>query len=169
MTIRARMAKARQSSNLADHPDRLTDVSVLAAAGMVATGESVGMALLRLRDSLDRHEWSFCVAAVAARVRHAMREVKDKPSEREQHDLAEHILRAWLLPVCPACQGRRYQTVPGTPYLSDSTCQPCRGTGALPVDFGLNGELRDAARSVAEWMDCNAHRAAEKSRGKVYG
>ncbi|WP_341928809.1 hypothetical protein [Methyloversatilis discipulorum] len=169
MTIRARMASARQSSNLADHPDKLTDVSVLAAAGMVATREAVGMALLRLRDSMDRHEWTFCLSAVAARVRYSLRDAKDKPSEREQHDLAELILRSWLLPVCPACQGRRYQTVPGTPYLSDAACHPCRGTGVIPVDHGLQGAARDAARTVAEWMDCNAHRAAEKSRGKVYG
>lgn len=169
MTIRARMASARQSSNLADQPDKITDVSVLAAAGMVATSEAVGMALLRLRDSMDRNEWPFCLSAVAVRVRYSLRDVKDKPGEREQHELAERILRAWLLPVCPACQGRRYQTIPGTPYLSDSACQPCRCTGSLSVDFGLDGAMRDAARSVAEWMDCNAHRAAEKSRGKVYG
>lgn len=169
MTIRARMATARQSSNLADQPDKITDVAVLAAAGMVATGEAVGMSLLRLRDSLDHREWPFCLSAVAARVRHSLRDVKDKPSEREQHDLAERILRAWLSPVCPSCEGRRYQTVPGTPYLSDIACAPCLGTGTRAVDHGLQGSARDAARSVAEWMDCNAHRAAEKSRGKVYG
>jgi hypothetical protein len=169
MTIRARMASARQSSNLADQPGKLTDVSVLAAAGMVATGEAIGMSLLRLRDSMDRHEWPFCLSSVAVRVRYSLRDAKDKPGEREQHELAERILRAWLLPVCPSCQGRRYQTMPGTPYLSDAVCQICHGAGILAVDHGLHGVMRDAARSVAEWMDCNAHRAAEKSRGKVYG
>ena len=103
MTTRDRLASARQSSNLADKPDRLTDVSVLAAAGMVATGQAVGMALLRLRDSLDARSWPFCLAAVATRTRTLCSSLDPKISEREQHDLAS---TSWQMggSDVPACR-----------------------------------------------------------------
>jgi hypothetical protein len=169
MTARERLASARQSSNLADRPDKLTDVSVLAAAGMVATGEAVGMALLRLRDTMDASVWPFCIAAVVTRVRLQCRAQKPRPTEREQHVLAERILSAWVSPICPACAGRRYQTIPGTPHMSDNVCQTCAGAGNLSIDYGLRGPSRIVALDVKEWMDRNAHRAGQKTKAKLYG
>jgi len=169
MTARDRLASARQSSNLADKPDSLTDVSVLAAAGMVATGEAIGMALLRLRDTMDAKAWPFCIAAVSARVRTRCVSADPRPTEREQFDLAERILRAWVSPLCPACSGRGYQTIPGTPHMSDTPCSTCAGTGSLSIDYGLRGAQRVIALDVKEWMDGNAHRAAQKTKGKMYG
>lgn len=169
MTTRDRLASARQSSNLADKPDRLTDVSVLAAAGMVATGQAVGMALLRLRDSLDAKSWPTCLAAVSTRTRTLCSSLDPKISEREQHDLAEHILRRWVAPTCPACSGRRYETIIGTPHMSDRPCQRCRGAGSLSIDAGLPAAQADVARDVAEWMDAQVHcsngRLGSKMRG----
>lgn len=169
MTARDRLASARQSSNLADVPDKLTDVSVIAAAGMVATGEAVGMALLRLRDTMDASAWPFCLVAVATRVRLQCREQDPKPTERQQHDLAERILSAWVSPICPACSGRRYQTIPGTPHMSDKVCNTCAGAGNLSIDYGLRGAARVVALDVKEWMDRNAHRAGQKTKAKLYG
>lgn len=169
MTARDRLASARQSSNLADAPDKLTDVSVIAAAGMVATGEAVGMALLRLRDTMDASAWPFCIAAVSARVRIQCKAHDPRPTEREQHDLAERILSAWVSPICPACSGRRYQTIPGTPHMSDKVCHTCAGAGNLSIDYGLRGAVRVIALDVKEWMDRNAHRAGQKTKGKMYG
>ena len=168
MTARDRLATARQSSNLSDSPDRLTDVSVLAAAGMVANGQAVGMALLRLRDTLDRHAWPFCLAATAQRVRGAYGGRHDRPSEKDQHDLAEHILRAWVAPTCPSCDGRGHQKIIGTPLMSDDPCPVCNGSGRLPIDYGLKGMDREVAHIVAIWMDRQAHSAAATIHVKLY-
>lgn len=168
MTARERLASARQSSNLADTPDKLTDVSVLAAAGMVATGEAVGMALLRLRDTMDASAWPFCVAAVATRVRGEFGGQKDRPAEREQHELAERILRAWVAPTCPSCDGRGHQKIMGTPLMSDDPCPVCNGSGRLSIDYGLKGQSRHVAHAVAIWMDKQAHSANARVHGKLY-
>lgn len=169
MTTRDRLASARQSSNLADKPDRLTDVSVLAAAGMVATGQAVGMALLRLRDSLDAKSWPFCLSATAQRTRAVCSNREQKLTEREQHDLAEHILRRWVAPTCPACSGRRYETIIGTPHMSDRPCQRCRGAGSLSIDAGLPASQTDVARDVAEWMDAQVHQSNGRLGSKMRG
>lgn len=162
MTTRDRLASARQSSNLADKPDRLTDVSVLAAAGMVATGQEVGMALLRLRDSLDARSWPFCLSATAQRTRAVCSNREQKLTEREQHDLAEHILRRWVAPTCPACSGRRYETITGTPHMSDRMCPRCSGAGTLSIDSGLPAVQKPVAQDVGEWLDERAFSAGAK-------
>ena len=167
MTTRDRLASARQSSNLADKPDRLTDVSVLAAAGMVSTGQAVGMALLRLRDSLDARSWPFCLAAVATRTRTLCSRLDPKISEREQHDLAEHILRRWVAPTCPACRGRGYETIIGTPHMSGRPCQRCRGAGVLSIDAGLPSGQKPVAQDVGIWMDERTASAGRKLSRKI--
>ena len=168
MTARDRLATARISSNLADKADTLTDVSVLAAAGMVASGQAVGMALLRLRDSLDRHAWPFCLAATAQKVRAAYGGTPDRPTEREQHELAERILRAWVAPTCPSCDGRGHQKITGTPIMSDDPCHVCNGSGRLSIDYGLKGASRQVAHAVAIWMDRQAHSAGAGIHAKLY-
>ena len=167
MTTRDRLASARQSSNLADKPDRLTDVSVLAAAGMVATGQAVGMALLRLRDSLDAKSWPFCLSATAQRTRAVCSNREQKLTEREQHDLAEHILRRWVAPTCPACSGRRYETIIGTPHMSDRPCQRCRGAGVVSIDAGLPSWQKPVAQDVGRWMDERTASAGGKLSRKI--
>lgn len=169
MTARDRLATARQSSNLTDSPDRLTDVSVLAAAGMVASSNAVGMSLMRLRDTMDRHEWPYCLSATAARARKFFAKRNDKPSEREIHDLSERILRAWVAPTCPVCDGRGHKKIAGTPLMEDEPCGVCHGAGVLPIDYGLAGGVAEASRFVAAWLDKCAADAAHQTRIKVYG
>lgn len=165
MTARDRLASARQSSNLADRPDKLTDVSVLAAAGMVASRNGIGMALLRVRDTGDLREWPYCLAAVSRKVRSE----KLKMSEREAHDLSEHILRGWVFPSCPSCDGRGYKKIAGAPILEQEPCGVCKGVGRLPIEYGLNAQKSSVARDTAAWLDRCAAQAMSDTARKVYG
>lgn len=45
----------------------------------------------------------------------------------------------WLAPNCPACHGRRWEPIPGTPKLSNRSCQACHGTGQRSIPNGLVG------------------------------
>lgn len=62
-------------------------------------------------------------------------------------DVTAAVLRWWLDPTCPACEGRRWQVVPGTGRLSDKPCPACHGTGVQVVPYGGNG------RRLANFMD----------------
>lgn len=55
--------------------------------------------------------------------------------------IALAVLYQFLFPVCPECDGRMFQTVPGSPHLSHKTCPVCEGTGerALRVPGGRHG------------------------------
>ena len=47
--------------------------------------------------------------------------------------VAKKALKHYICPVCPSCAGRRFETTPGTPMLSDRVCEHCRGTGINPL------------------------------------
>lgn len=57
----------------------------------------------------------------------------------EPQALVAEVLRWWLRPVCPACNGTKFDTVPGTARLSARACKACRGLGHLPVPGGAGG------------------------------
>lgn len=43
------------------------------------------------------------------------------------------VLIYWLHPVCPVCEGRGKEKIPGTPSLSHRDCRDCHGTGETPT------------------------------------
>ena len=51
---------------------------------------------------------------------------------------AAEILSWWLHNICPACEGRKKERIPGTPSLSHRDCQVCKGSGKTRVPHGLN-------------------------------
>ncbi len=62
----------------------------------------------------------------------------------------ELVLHWYLEGVCPACQGRRYELVPGTQIISGQVCRLCLGEGREPVHHRLPARQQDAGRWLAD-------------------
>lgn len=85
--------------------------------------------------------------------------VKDKGWEDAEH-LVAAVLRRFLSPVCPACQGRKKRVAPGTGRLDKKDCGECRGTGAAKVPYGYQGQ-----RLLEYIASCTGAAAADLREG----
>jgi hypothetical protein len=63
--------------------------------------------------------------------------------------MSRTVLRYWLVDNCPACTGRKFQTLAGTPTLSTRVCRACGGSGKAPRPWDAAG-LRGAVLRVRE-------------------
>lgn len=118
-----RITRAQTSKNLSEvNLEEIGDIDIVRACGMVGQSMPVGVSLWRLKYAGDSREFSRVVGALA--------ELLD--GKGWGVDAAEEtfrVVRHWLDDVCHACHGRGYETVPGTPMLSDVLCGECGGTG----------------------------------------
>lgn len=129
-----RLAQAFQSRNLQSHDHRLTDIDVLTAYGLTLKHRPEAAApLIHLRLGGDARAWPEARRRVIAITRHLATRQRWPLPVKEQIALAETALRHHIDPTCPHCQGRQYQTIPGTPKLSDRPCPKCRGSGIAPL------------------------------------
>lgn len=71
--------------------------------------------------------------------------------------LAAVVLHHWLDPVCPACQGRKFQLAKGAPSLSVKVCGTCQGVGRPNPPGGQHGR----------WMLNYLDRSVEVARGSI--
>lgn len=55
--------------------------------------------------------------------------------------VADLALAHHVAPACPACQGRRWQLILGTPSVSGAPCTTCHGSGRRPVHRRLFEEV----------------------------
>lgn len=67
----------------------------------------------------------------------------------------------WLAPNCPACHGRRWEPIPGTPKLSNRSCQVCQGGGQRSIPNGLVG------RQIVAFLDDCVNLAHAGMRAKL--
>jgi hypothetical protein len=158
-----RYARATSSSHLRLDMVRACDLDAIIAAGWVRAGLSTSV--LRLIVELDgadkrilsnpsdsRMEWSLLstklqslptarreMLAYAHTVAPRFPEVKVELVLT----IALAVLAQHLLPTCPACSGRRFETIPNTPKLSHKACRLCHGRGErqLRVPGGRGGQL----------------------------
>ena len=54
-------------------------------------------------------------------------------------DLPARVLLHWLSSTCSACQGRKFQLIPGKDVLSERACGCCKGAGVVPPPGGKAG------------------------------
>jgi hypothetical protein len=85
------------------------------------------------------------------------REEREAEVERARTKAAE-VIRYWLDQTCQGCDGRRWQTIPGSPGLSNKVCHVCGGTGIAPVPHQQHG------RKLANHMDQCVHRYRQLSQ-----
>jgi len=64
--------------------------------------------------------------------------------------ISEAALSLYLHPTCPACRGRKFEPIPGTPALSDRACKTCHGSGRHPLPARHRREVSDLVQALTD-------------------
>lgn len=128
MTTREQIGKAQHSRDLGEvQVDEIGDVDIIRACGMAAASNPLGLRVWRWRYNGDHRELPH-IAEVLIEQGYAM-------------GVVGRVLMHLSGDVCPACHGRGYKLVEGTPMLSDDICLSCHGVGRKPIEGEKEGEL----------------------------
>jgi len=138
--------------------------ALIATAGL----DRLGAALLRLRLVGDAHEYGPTLRHLQPAVRRELAIRGLATSGEAARRAASRALRAWLAGPCQACQGRRYEQIPGAPSLSDRPCQGCAGTGSRISDF-MQGSDRDQLACALILIEHRYGHAIGALRARLYG
>lgn len=126
--MRERIGTAQHSDDLSEaKTGDLGDVDIIRACGMAGAHSPLSLSIWRWRVGGDRRE----IFAVAR----GLIEMGQDPQ------LVHRVLAHLADDLCRPCKGRGYDTVPGTPMLSDEICGHCHGTGRVPVKHDQEREL----------------------------
>lgn len=153
VTIAEHYITANAASNLRVEADKGGAADILICAGWTPSRE-VGAALLRLHTKHDRAGLSFVHAKAVEQAAWARFERPDA--------VASAVLAWWLVKVCKACTGKRFELVPGTPALSARHCKSCKGTGEITLPHGENG------KRLERWLDESVERAQASIKKRLY-
>ena len=130
MTSRERIGTAQHTADLGEVGlEDVGDVDIIRACGMAGQANPLGLSIWRWRYGSDQREM-FTVARGLVDLGH------DAP-------LVGRVLAHLANDVCPPCNGRGYELLPGAPVLSDTLCVHCQGTGRRPL-------VGEAERALAE-------------------
>lgn len=80
----------------------------------------------------------------------------DRPFE-----VATAVIAWWLAKTCRTCRGRQFQTIPGTPALSNRVCRACGGSGESRLHYGQDG------RRLANYLDDCVSRAQHSIKKRL--
>ena len=155
-----RYAHAVGSHNLKN--DSLhSDTDVLMA---VALSSPYGGLLLRAKYQNDatayrklRDHWTWVVSTKAQR--------RDWPVHIPIDTVARVSLRVWAFDNCPACTGRKKETIFNTPSLSDKDCPLCKGTGTQ--ELRCDPSLRDYVLDMIEELHGATRTALARAARKM--
>lgn len=140
MSLSEKLSTAQHSSNLSERPvHQLGDVDVIRACGMAGATNGFGLSLWRLKFSGDDKELGRVATGAWEMLQKRM---PDEKNLERVHKVIAH----WLDDLCHPCHGRGYLSVPGTPMLSDTPCEHCKGNGRVKL------EADDAAMWLLEEM-----------------
>jgi len=145
-TISDHLAEAMHSHDLsAGH-----DVDYLTALGMTGVKSNRASAIFRLVNTLDTASYQTALRETVKLVRrlNAVRAWNMQP--RAQNALAKSALDYFTCPVCPICQGKKYELIKGTPTLSPVACKHCAGTGIKKPAKAM----RDRILEIASELEC---------------
>ena len=165
-----------------------SDADILVAAGW--SRSRVGGALLRLHSEYDGADHSSMPRAdmlhssagaqsqdegLTHRRAQVFARLKTLPQVREQlaaqairwridapNSVAAAVLYWWLQPTCSACEGRKFESMPGAARLSARACKACAGTGVSRVPHG------EAGRRMANFIDDCVHRARQSIGNRLH-
>lgn len=173
-TTEERYTSAIDATNLRVEADRSGDADFLIASGW--SQSRIGSALMRLHSEWDGAEKprralpgpkvtkQECTDWYIHEVKILLGKLKTLPEVRQQVaiqaakwmapdplDTAAAVVAYWLDQTCHVCEGRKFQSIPGTPGLSIKHCQACQGTGLGKVPHGPDG------RKLLNWIDECVH------------
>ena len=142
-SCRDRYASAVSTSDLTPRAaSSLAPLDVLGAAGLAARRQPLGMLLQRLRADPTPVAQAVAGAALAERLREAVRKRQVRRDGVDSEVVAADALAWWLDPTCLSCGGVRYQARNGR--LTGRDCQGCEGTGRRG--------LASSAPAAAAWV-----------------
>lgn len=127
---------------------------VLAAAGMAARTSPAALALWTATLSGRTGAKKAVVEILASKLAGQMAKARWKGDPRR---IASEVVAWYLHGVCKPCSGRGYETIPGTPALSERLCQCCGGTGRI--------RLPDS--DAYAWLSRNMDGLISSAGGKV--
>jgi cytochrome c5 len=143
LSCRDRYASAVSSSDLTPRArSTLAPLDVLAAAGLAAQRQPLGMLLQRLRADATPTAKALAVAALAERLRAAVRRRLVRRDGADSAAVAADALAWWLDPTCLTCGGVRFAARDGR--LTGRACSACHGSGQRA--------LVSKAQDAAEWV-----------------
>ena len=82
--------------------------------------------LFRLKYANDPKEYQFVLDTFKTMAVKLFRRMK-WGNDSQAYTLASKVLDYYLFDVCPACMGKGYEVMAGTPMLSDVPCKVCKG------------------------------------------
>lgn len=143
ISCRDRYARSVVSSDLTPRSrSTLAPLDLLGAAGMAAQRHELGMLLQRLRADATPTATAVAAAALAERLRAAVRRRQVRRDGVDSEVVAAQALAWWLNPTCLACGG--VQFVARNARLISKSCAGCRGSGLRA--------LESAAPAAAAWV-----------------
>lgn len=131
-TLVERLAVAMTSGHL-EMRERRCDLDFIVALGMAAQERPEISAILHLHLAATPEAYRQARNAAIAIVRRLDARRNWRMSSQTIMAVAGAALKHYILPVCPACAGRCFETIPGAPVLSDRICLRCHGTGLRPL------------------------------------
>jgi hypothetical protein len=156
MSIKEALFHAEQSSDLSELSEGVGDVDFLRAAGMVAQHYGTALSVWRLIELGDNTQLRPAFAGLlAACVRMGI--------VHNAHEIVSNVLSWMAAPICPACEGRGFESIPGTPHLSERACSECDGTGKK------NPYFDDAEHRLHDWIVQQQGSAAREIAFKMRG
>lgn len=181
MAITDRYASAVHSSNLKqtselnklDDQGQSSDVDVLGAFGIADRRLSEGMDHTG-KPTYDKHPLSvplerlFAGDSAAAGVivsllidiiRGKANAMRVDLTAVQAKDMARVTLGWFRNNACGVCGGHGFKIIPGTKTLGDSKCQPCEGSGKIPLERGFRHNQRELVRWVMTYLEGEAGQA----------
>lgn len=139
---------------------------IVGAVGMAGRNAVIGALLWRALHGGDRSVLADLRTHLFAAVDTIAKQGRWRHEEQlEARPLAARVLHWYLAGVCPACQGRKYRTVPGVDrVLSDAACQQCHGLGRTGIERAVPVAQALRAREIAAYLDGAEHRMSDRVR-----
>ena len=98
---------------------------------------------MRAHANNDENAYRLANAGLIARMRRRSKRNNWHPIEAGQSGVyAEAALKWWLWSTCPACLGRKFeQHADDAQVLTGRACEPCSGSGRIPVESIIAPEM----------------------------
>lgn len=155
--VAERYARATQSSDLSVRPNERCDADVLLAAGYAASNDrrrSIALDLYRMGVRNDLSGISSVAAEMSGWLTHRLARKGGRPMPKVAREaLVMSVLRWWIKPACPFCNGTGYDVIEESNRLSDNACSNCHGSGKTPVGREVPGPLRKHAEWLGQQLD----------------
>lgn len=104
-----------------------------------------------------KDQWTWIVSTKAQR--------RDWPVHIPIDKVASISLKMWIYDGCPACTGRKKETIFNTPSLSAKDCNLCNGTGK--VELRCDQRIRDYVLDMIEELHADERKAMARARKKL--